>query len=121
MTDLKQRIDKLRELDKARTQGEWSSEWCNVYLGETGEIYDEGGHTKEDAQFIAAAPEMMQVIEELQSKNASMRETIKKMAEALMYASNLQVFKNADDSIMFELDYDKINSALELAKPWLEK
>jgi len=61
---LQEQIDRILELDAKRQQGEWVAEEgdCNIDLGEHGAIYDEGGHTEEDAQFIASAPTMVEII-----------------------------------------------------------
>lgn len=56
------------EADALRTQGEWKSFGCDV-SGKHFDIYDEGGHSKENANFIAAAsriaPEIRAMQEEL--------------------------------------------------------
>lgn len=76
MTD--ERIARLRELDSKRTPGGWSSDYRHIRTihPKTGHVVKiaETPHVPElsvlnaDSRFIAAAPEMMQIINELQAK-----------------------------------------------------
>lgn len=55
------KIEEIERLDAERTQGEWTNAKYGepdfiIDLGDGGRIYDEGGHSVEDANFIAAAP-----------------------------------------------------------------
>lgn len=132
MSDLEQRIAKLRELDKARTQGKWkitidscatcekngTAEYC---------IYDipSGNHgdyaRKEDAQFIAAAPEMMQVIEEQDKQAKAMRKTMQKLVGALESLENKLLFcRQGHEADIIQQSIEDITSVLELAKPWVK-
>lgn len=88
MTDLEQRIDKLRELfpfkivqsDSIHRLTPGSKQVLN-----SNEAWLVSQPCKSAHKLKAAAPEMMQVIEELQSEDTAMRETIKKLTEALEF------------------------------------
>ena len=66
-----ERIARLRELDKNRTQGEWRVVYAQTRIPNiqsTTHPEDYIAVTGFNGQFIAAAPEMMQIINELQAK-----------------------------------------------------
>lgn len=75
-------VKRLRELDAKRTQGEWHNrttyidgseeESRSITLG-SGIIYDEGGHTIDDARYIASMPDAMQTINALVDLVGEMR------------------------------------------------
>ncbi len=46
-------IQALKEVAERATPGPWTSEYCYVYGGDDRTIYDEGGHTPDDALHIA--------------------------------------------------------------------
>lgn len=94
MTDFNQRIDKLRELDKARTQGEWEiDKTCphgvSIYgkYGSIAKMWNREYNRPDkntDAAFIAAAPEMMQVIEELDDKAEGLKTDLNELIRVCM-------------------------------------
>lgn len=83
---LQEQIDRVLELDVKRTQGEWRAEkgFCMVELGKDGAIYDEGGHTEDDAQFIASAPDMVEIIR----KRSEALRVAKTLFQAITYTTD---------------------------------
>lgn len=115
--DLQATIARLEELDKARTQGEWTVNgffyWKIDVDGSTfAEIsHDDGPNVLTDSKFIAAAPTMMQVIREQQA-------CIDKMVEALEASKVylLRSFPNADWPAFKVTAQNAVNEALAVVR-----
>lgn len=68
MTDLNEQIARLWEFDAKRTQGEWILSGGSIWTNRDGEHVSIATTRLADTPFIAAAPTMMQIINQLQAK-----------------------------------------------------
>lgn len=89
-------IEKILELDKNRTQGEWK---CGEHL----DGYNFSARTR-DAQFIAAAPLMVEIIKALQAENERLKNA------ALAYQQLSTCYR------IGKRPSEKLHKSLELAK-----
>lgn len=77
-------LDEIERLLAAATVGDWWNEGCGIFYAPNGWlrtlIYDEGGHTEDDAALIVtlkrSAPAMIAAIRELRAENARLKSEV---------------------------------------------